>query len=100
MIEIHLSWYVENIELFLSQKSQFYLVEKIKDKNKKGTRASLFQSSEDGKQNICFMWPYWKNDCFIIYGHRFTVLVYAFRYQKYQKESDVDIRLEYEVFPS
>ena len=49
---------MENAKLFLSQKSQFDLVEKIKDKNKKRTRASLFQSSEDGKQEIYFMWPY------------------------------------------
>ena len=48
---------MENVGLFLSQKSQFDLVENIKNKNKKRTRASLFQSSEDGKQEICFMWP-------------------------------------------
>ena len=48
MIEIHLSWYVENVKLFLSQKSQFDLVEKIKDKNR--MRASLFQSSEEGNK--------------------------------------------------
>ena len=41
---------MENVKLFLSQKSQFDLVEKIK--NKKRTRASLFQSSEDRKQEI------------------------------------------------
>ena len=46
--------YVENVELFLSQKSQFDLVEQ---KNKNRTRASLSQSSEDGKQEILFMWP-------------------------------------------
>ena len=40
------------VKLLLSQKSQFDLVEKIKNKNKKRTRASLFQSSEDGKQEI------------------------------------------------
>ena len=49
---------MENVKLFLSQKSQFDLVEKIKNKNKKRTRASLFQSSEDKKQEISFMWPY------------------------------------------
>ena len=54
MIEIHFTWYVENVKLFLSQKSQFDLVEKIKNKNR--TRASLFQSSEDRKQEF-FMWP-------------------------------------------
>ena len=48
---------MENAKLFLSQKSQFDLVEKIKNKNKKRTRASLFLSSEDGKQEIYFMWP-------------------------------------------
>ena len=47
---------MENVKLFLSQKSQFYLVEKIKKKNRKRTRALLFQSSEDGKQDF-FMWP-------------------------------------------
>ena len=30
---------------------------KDKNKNKKRTRASLFQSSEDGKQEKNFMWP-------------------------------------------
>ena len=49
----------ENVKLFLSQKSQFNLVEKIKNKNR--SRASLFQSSEDGKQEIYFMWPYVNN---------------------------------------
>ena len=49
---------MENVKLFLSQKSQFQLVEKIKNKNKKRMRASLFQSSEDGKQENFFMWPY------------------------------------------
>ena len=32
MIEMHFKWYVENVKLFLSQKSQFDLVEKIKTK--------------------------------------------------------------------
>ena len=45
------------VKLFLSQKSQFDPVEKIKNKNKKRTRASLFQPSEDGKQENVFMWP-------------------------------------------
>ena len=49
---------MENVKLFLSQKSQFDLVEKLKDRNKKSTRASLFQSLEDGKQEKKFMWPY------------------------------------------
>ena len=48
---------MEIVKLFLSQKSQFDLVEKIKNKNKNRTRASLFQSSEDGKQENSFMWP-------------------------------------------
>ena len=48
---------MESVKLFLSQKPQFDFVEKIKNKNKKRTRASLFQSSEDGKQEIYFMWP-------------------------------------------
>ena len=51
-MEIHLSWYAENLELILCQKFQFYLVEEIKNENKKRTRASLLQSSEDGKQEI------------------------------------------------
>ena len=55
-IEIHFSWYVQNVKSFLSQKSRFDLVERIKNENKNRTRASLFQSSEDGKQEF-FMWP-------------------------------------------
>ena len=39
-----------NVKLFLPQKSQFDLVEKITNKKEKRTRASLFQSSEDGKE--------------------------------------------------
>ena len=50
MMEIHFSRYVENVKLFLPQIYQFDLVEKINDKNKNRTPASLFQSSEDGKQ--------------------------------------------------
>ena len=50
MIEIHCTWYVENVKLFLSQQSHFDLVENIKNRNKNRTRASLLQSSEDGKQ--------------------------------------------------
>ena len=49
---------METVKLLLSQKSQFKLMEKIKNKNKNRTRASLFQSSEDGKQEKHFMWPY------------------------------------------
>ena len=48
---------MENAKLFLSQKSQLDFVEKIKNKNKKRTRASLSQSSEDVKQENFFMWP-------------------------------------------
>jgi len=44
---------VENVKLFLSQKSQFDLAEKIGNKNKNRTRVSLFQYSGDGKQEIC-----------------------------------------------
>ena len=63
MIEIHFSWYVENVRLFLSQKSQFELEEKIKNKIKNCTRASLIQSSEDGKQEIFFYVALrWKNE--------------------------------------
>ena len=46
---------MENAKFFLSKK--FELVEKIKGENKNRTRASLFQFSEDGKQEIYFMWP-------------------------------------------
>ena len=55
MIEIHFSWYVENVKLFLSQKSQFDLVEKIKNENKNRTLASLFKPSEDGKQEFFYV---------------------------------------------
>ena len=48
---------MENLRLFLSQKPQFKLEKKIKNNNKKCTSASLFQSSEDGKQEKKFMWP-------------------------------------------
>ena len=48
---------MENAKLFLSQKFQFDLEEKIEYKNKKRTRALLFQSSENGKQENLFMWP-------------------------------------------
>ena len=58
MIEIHFTRYVENSKLFLSQKSQFDIVEKTKDKNKKRTCASLFQFSMDRKQEKNFMGPY------------------------------------------
>ena len=43
---------MENVKLFLSQKSQVDFVETIKSKNRYRTRASFFQSSEDGKQEI------------------------------------------------
>ena len=46
-IEIHFTWYVENVKLFLSQKSRFHFVEEIKNKDKNRTCRSLFQSSED-----------------------------------------------------
>ena len=48
---------MEIVKSFLSQKSQFDLIEKIKNKNKKRTRASFFQSSEDGEQEENLMWP-------------------------------------------
>ena len=59
---------MENVKLLLSQKSHLDLVEKIKYKNKNRTRASLFQSSEDGKQEkfLCglsmpyYCWWYWR----------------------------------------
>ena len=43
---------MENVKSFLSKKSQSELVEKIKNKDKNFTRASLFQFSEDGKQEF------------------------------------------------
>ena len=52
MIKIYFSWYVEFVKSFLSQKSQFDPVEKIKNINKYRTCASLFQSLEGGKQDI------------------------------------------------
>ena len=55
MIEIHFTWYVENVKSFLSQKSQFDIVEKIKNKNKNRTRASPFQSPDDGKQEYFYV---------------------------------------------
>ena len=59
---------MENAKLFLSQRSQFDLVEKIENKNKKRTRESLFQSSEDGKQEIYSMWPKFPGAKSRIYG--------------------------------
>ena len=53
---------MENAKSFLSQKSQFDLVEKIKNENKKRTRAPLSQSSEVEKQENFFMWPYYTID--------------------------------------
>ena len=50
---------MENVKLLFSQKPQINLVERMKIKIKKRTRASLFQSSEDGKQGKNFMWPKW-----------------------------------------
>ena len=55
MIEIHFTWYVENAKLFLSQKSQFDLVEKIKIKN---ARAHHFFNLQRTANKIFFMWPY------------------------------------------
>ena len=55
MMEIHFSRYVENVKLFLPQIYQFDHVEKINDKNKNRTRASLFQSSEDGNQEFFYV---------------------------------------------
>ena len=43
---------MESVKNFLSQESKFDPVEKIKNKNKNRRRASLFGSSEDGKQEI------------------------------------------------
>ena len=44
-----------NVKLFLSHKSQIYLVEDKENKNEYRTRASLFQSSEDGKQEFFYV---------------------------------------------
>ena len=46
---------MENVKLFFYQKSQFDLVEKIKNKNKNRTRASISQFSEDGKQEFLML---------------------------------------------
>ena len=56
MIEIHFS-YVESVKIFLSQKSKYDLSVNMKNRIKDRTRASLFQSSEDGKQEFFLMWP-------------------------------------------
>ena len=42
-------------KIFLSQKSQCDRVEKLENKNKNRTRASLFQSSEDAKQEFFYV---------------------------------------------
>ena len=51
---------MENVKLLLSQKSQLDLVEKIKNRNKNRTHASLFQSSEGRKQEnfLCGLMNY------------------------------------------
>ena len=49
---------MENVKLFLSQKSQSKLAEKIKNEIKNRMCASIFQFSEDGKQEYFFLWPY------------------------------------------
>ena len=50
---------MENVKLYFSQKAQFDLVKKIKNKYSKRTRALLSQSSVDGKQeNIIIIIPY------------------------------------------
>ena len=41
---------MENVKLLLSRNSQFRLEEKIKNKNKIRTRASLFQFAEEERQ--------------------------------------------------
>ena len=46
---------MENVKSFLSKRSQSELVEKIKNKDKNFTRASLFQFSEDGKQEFFYV---------------------------------------------
>ena len=60
---------MQNVKLFLSQTSQFDLVEKIKNKNKNRTRASLFQSTEDGKQEIflCGVMPGALSNTYFVY---------------------------------
>ena len=53
MIEIHFSWYVENLNLFLSQKSQFDLVKKIKKIKIKIARAHhFFNFQRTGKKTF------------------------------------------------
>ena len=57
---------MEIVKSLLSQKSQFDL-EKIKNKNR--TRASLFQSTEDGKQEIflCGVMPGALSNTYFVY---------------------------------
>ena len=59
---------MEIVKLLLSQKSQFDL-EKIKNKNKNCTRTSLFQSTEDGKQEIflCGLMPGALSNTYFVY---------------------------------
>jgi len=61
-IEIHFTWYVENVELFLSQKSQFDLVEKIKNKIRNARAHQFFNLQRTGnkKKNLCgLIRPFW-----------------------------------------
>ena len=56
---------MENVKLLLSQTSQFHPLEKMKNKSKKRTRATLFPSSEEGKQeNLLFGLTEFKVNCF------------------------------------
>ena len=46
---------MENVELFLSEKSQFDLVEKIKNENKYRTRASLLNLQRTGNKKFFYV---------------------------------------------
>ena len=50
MIEIHLSWYVENVKIISVEKISVSTFRE--DKNKNRTRPSLFQFPEDGKRGL------------------------------------------------
>ena len=63
LYDFKICFYNRNTFLMICAKCKIIPVSKIsiwpcrKDKNKNRTRASLFQSSEDGKQEFFFMWP-------------------------------------------
>ena len=58
-------------KIILVSKSQLDLIEKIRNRNKKRTRALLFQSSEDGKQE--------KSLCGLFIGQRDLFLCFQLK---------------------